>query len=193
MSYDRDRRRRVFEILVLPHREAIYALALRLAGDRPDADQVVQELVQEVYLRAFRYFHSFHGDDVMAWMRVIVVNAFTTWRRRESATRLIFVGSTVNAAAKTREPLWCSGSYDPEWLLITNTDSQRLFALVETLPPTFRQVLLLREVEELSYSDIAAAAGIPVGTVMSRLARARTALRRLWLKKNGAMADGALA
>lgn len=174
MAEDRKRR---FERLALPHLDAAYNLARWLAGDATQAD----DLVQEAYLRAWRYFDTFRGEDMRLWLLTIVRNCFMTWAR-QSRTGLVFSAEPPEDSA---QPLWTGEQHDPEALLLADVDSTRVNQLVAELPVEQREVLLLREVEELSYLDIASITGLPVGTVMSRLSRARAALRQLW-RKDGA-------
>ena len=173
-----DDRRRRFELLALPHLDAAYNLARWLAGNTSDAEDVVQD----AYLRAYRYFDGFQGGNFRVWLLTIVRNAFITWVRENRSGRMVFVPDTPAAeSADTEETLWGSRPRDPEALLLESIDSQTLGRLMERLPAEYREVLLLREVEDLAYKEIAAVTCVPIGTVMSRLARARLSLRNLWL------------
>jgi RNA polymerase sigma factor (sigma-70 family) len=172
-----DDRKRRFELLALPHLDAAYNLARWLAGNASEAD----DLVQETYLRAFRYFDSFQGGDMRVWLLTILRNHFSTWARQSRSGRVTYVGELAPEDLDTRhEPLWVSPGGDPEAMLQQGDDAGRLDALMQQMPAEQRTVLLLREVEELSYQEIATITGVPIGTVMSRLARARAALRRQW-------------
>jgi len=146
----------------LPHLNAAYNLARWLTRNEHDADDVVQE----AYLRALRFFGGFHGRDGRAWLLAIVRNASYDWLRRHRPTE---------AHASFDEDL--HGPVDqgqsPEDLLLERADGLRLREALEALPLAWREVLILREFEGLSYKEIAAIAGIKMGTVMSRLARAR--------------------
>jgi len=173
-----DRKRR-FELLALPHLDAAFNLARWLAGNAADAEDVVQE----AYLRAFRYFDAYQGGDFRVWLLTIVRNCFFTWARENRSNRLVFqpdapIGDTV----ETETTAWGAPPRDPEALLLERIDSQTLSRLIQRLPPEYREVLLLREVEDLAYKEIATVIGAPIGTVMSRLARARLALRKLWFE-----------
>lgn len=168
-----DPRRERFERLALPHLDAAYNLARWLCNDPARAD----DLVQEAYLRAWRYFDAFRGDDMRVWLLTILRNRFATSARQASAGRIIYTGDEPEPEADT---LWSQHTPNPEALLLADADAARVNRLVAALPPDQKEVLLLREVEELSYADIARITEVPVGTVMSRLARARTALRRSW-------------
>jgi RNA polymerase sigma-70 factor (ECF subfamily) len=181
---DDDGRRR-FELLALPHLDAAYNLARWLTGNAEDASDVVQE----AYLRAFRYFSAYKGGNVRVWLLTIVRNSFMTWVRENRSARLVFSGNTP-ASEGAEETLWGTKPRDPEALLLASIDADTLNRLMGRLPPEHREVLVLRELEDLSYQEIAAVAGVPVGTVMSRLARARLALCRLWLAAETESADG---
>lgn len=172
MAHD-DRRRR-FELLALPHLDAAYNLARWLAGNATDAEDVVQD----AYLRAYRYFDSFQGGEFRVWLMSIVRNSFLDWIKENRSARLLF---SAEPADDTANPMWTAPPRDPEALLLDSIDSQTLEQLMQRLPLEYREVLLLREVEDLSYKEIAAITTTPTGTVMSRLSRARRALRKLWL------------
>jgi RNA polymerase sigma-70 factor, ECF subfamily len=174
-----DDRRRRFELLALPHLDAAYNLARWLAGNPTDAEDVVQD----AYMRAFRYFDAFQGGNFRVWLLTIVRNAFVTWVRENRSGRMVFVPDTPLAeSADTDETAWGTKPRDPEALLMDSIDSQTLNRLMEKLPSEYREVLLLREVEDFAYKEIADVIGVPMGTVMSRLSRARLALRKLWLE-----------
>src|SRR6185437_11577863 len=175
-----DDRRRRFELLALPHLDAAYNLARWLAGNTADAEDVVQD----AYLRAFRYFDAFQGGNFRVWLLTIVRNAFMTWVKENRSSRLMFAADApVDEAAGTDQVMWSSPSRDPEALLLESIDSQTLSRLMEQLPAEYREVLLLREIEDLAYKEIALVTGVPLGTVMSRLSRARLSLRKLWLEQ----------
>jgi RNA polymerase sigma factor (sigma-70 family) len=175
-----DDRRRRFELLALPHLDAAYNLARWLARNPSDAEDVVQD----AYLRAYRYFDTFQGGNFRVWLLTIVRNAFVTWVKENRSGRMVFVPDTpVADTAETEETMWGSHPCDPEALLLESIDSQTLSRLMEQLPAEYREVLLLREVEDLAYKEIATVTGVPIGTVMSRLARARLSLRNLWLQQ----------
>ena len=154
----------------MPHLDAAYNLARWLTGNQADAEYVVQD----AYLRAFRYFHAFRGDNFRVWLLTIVRNSFLDWVKDNRATRLLFQPSSEDTHDHA----------DPqptiETLLLERVDRDTLTRLVEQLPTEYREVLVLREIEDMSYKDIAEVTGVPTGTVMSRLSRARLALRRAW-------------
>jgi RNA polymerase sigma factor (sigma-70 family) len=157
---------RNFEDDVLPHLGAAYNLARWLTRDDQDAEDVVQE----ASLRALRFFGGFRGDNARAWFLKIVRNSYHT--------RL---GQKLGAPPTTPfdEPIHSpEQSSNPETLLLQKADRQSLSQALEKLPANFREVLVLREIEGLSYKEIAYVVGIPIGTVMSGLARARERLRR---------------
>ena len=169
-----DDRRRRFELLALPHLDAAYNLARWLAGNTTDAEDVVQD----AYQRAYRYFDAFHGGNFRVWLLTIVRNAFMTWVKENRSGRMVFVPDTPLAdTADTETTMWGSRPRDPEALLLESIDSETLSRLMEQLPAEYREVLLLREVEDLAYKEIAEVTGTPIGTVMSRLARGRALLK----------------
>jgi RNA polymerase sigma-70 factor (ECF subfamily) len=155
-----------FEQTVLPHLDAAYNLARWLTRNEHDAE----DAVQEAYLRAFKFFAGFHGTDGRGWLLTIVRNTCYTWLRRNRVEEL----STPFDEEIHREVV---ASPNPEELLVENADRQHLQDALEELPVEFREALVLREIEGLSYKEIADVSGVPVGTVMSRLARARDRLK----------------
>ena len=169
-----DDRKRRFELLALPHLDAAFNLARWLAGNSADAEDVVQD----AYLRAYRYFDSFQGGEFRVWLLSIVRNSFLDWIKENRSSRLLF---QAEPASETGDQLWTEHARDPEALLLDSIDSQTLEQLMLRLPLEYREVLLLREVEDLSYKEIAVIVNTPQGTVMSRLSRARLALKKLWI------------
>ena len=157
-----------FERLVLPHLDAGYDLARWLTRDGHDAEDVVQDAC----VRALRYLDSLEGSDARAWFLTIVRNAFYDWLRRNRPAEVVHDdNATVEAAVD-------EAGIGPEQAAIRAADIVVLSDAVAALPLQFREVLILRELEDLSYKEIAHVASIPVGTVMSRLARARALLQR---------------
>ncbi len=156
-----------FEQVVLPHMDAAYNLARWLTRNDHDA----QDVVQEAYLRALRFFDGFRGGDSRAWLLTIVRNTCFTWlaqnRAPESTTTFDEEMHSAEGQGST-----------PEMLLLQGADQELVRQALEELPAQFREVLVLRELEGLSYKEIAAITGIPMGTVMSSLARARQRLRQ---------------
>jgi RNA polymerase sigma factor (sigma-70 family) len=156
-----------FEQAILPHLGAAYNLARWLTRNDHDAEDVVQE----AYVRAYEFFGGFHGVDGRAWLLTIVRNTCYTWlgrnRARQPATRF-----------DEEEHSGTRPAASPESRLLEGEDRQLLRQALEDLPPEYREAIVLRELEGLSYKEIAAISGIPIGTVMSRLARARDRLER---------------
>jgi RNA polymerase sigma-70 factor (ECF subfamily) len=153
-----------FEEVFLPHLDAAYNLARWLTRDASDADDVVQE----AYLRAFRFFDGFQGGDSRSWILRIVRNTCYTWLSKNRMSEL---------STEFDEELHNTDGNDPEAALIEDIDRRVLRGLIESLPAEFREVIVLRDVEGLSYKEIAGIADIQLGTVMSRLARARQKLQ----------------
>jgi RNA polymerase sigma-70 factor, ECF subfamily len=156
---------RSFEDVVLPHLDAAFNYARWLTKNDADAEDVVQD----AYLRALRFFSSLRGEDARAWLLTIVRN---TWYGRFPRR----AGSAVMTVADGEEDHRADASLDPEAQMIQQQTVEQVRRALETLPADFREVLVLRELEGLSYKEIAAIIGIPLGTVMSRLARARERL-----------------
>ena len=157
-----DDRRRRFEAQALPHLDAAYNLARWLSRSPADADDIVQDAM----LRAFRAFDGFRGGDARAWLLTIVRNC---WISAGRATRRR--GHTL-----LDDELADSGP-DPEETAIQSAHQRRLERMIARLPDDFREVLILREIQDMSYREIAEITGSPIGTVMSRLARSRAMLR----------------
>jgi len=159
-----------FEAAVLPHLDAAYNLARWLLRD----EQSAQDVVQEAYLRAFRFFDSFRGGDARPWLLSIVRNSCFTWLRERGRDHLEF---DEERDSDQRDPALHEAAESPERLLERKLERSQVNTAIATLPPLFREVLVLREIEALSYEEIAQIVGIPAGTVMSRLSRARSMLR----------------
>jgi len=163
-----------FEATVLPHLDAAYNLARWLLRDEHDA----KDVVQDAYLRAFRFFDSFRGGDSRGWLLTIVRNACYTWLRRARPDELQV---SFDEESHGRE----GGGSNPEVDLLRNADAQSLKNALERLPVGLREAIVLRELEGLSYAEIAAVADIPIGTVMSRLSRSRKRLQESLRASNG--------
>lgn len=165
-----------FATLVAPHLDAAYNLARWLTRNPHDADDVVQE----AYLRAFRFFDGFRGGDGRAWLLTIVRNTGYTWleQNRRSATHVEYDDESASLQAQQNDREEPMHQLDPEQLLLRAGNRQMIEAALRQLPVEYREILVLRELEELSYRQIGEIAGIPLGTVMSRLSRARLQLRR---------------
>ncbi len=155
-----------FEELFLPHLDAAYSLARYLARDAVAAD----DIVQESYLRAFRSFASYRGGDAKSWLLAIVRNCSFDWSKSHRAG--------VDTELPEPDALPDPAQDNPESAALRASESQRVRSSIKRLPEPFRETLVLRELEELSYKEIAQLTGVPVGTVMSRLARARQMLMK---------------
>jgi RNA polymerase sigma-70 factor (ECF subfamily) len=163
---DEANRLALFEQTILPHLDAAYKLARWLTRNQQDAEDVVQE----AYLRAFRFFDGFEGGDGRAWLLAIVRNTCLSWLGRRTASRSTSIefDEHVHRTADQGE--------NAEQVLIRNSKLDSLRACVEALPVEYREVIVMRELQELSYREISEVAGIPIGTVMSRLSRGRMRL-----------------
>src|SRR5213595_2277846 len=160
-----------FEAVVLPHLDAAYTLARYLTRSDHDA----QDVVQDASLRAFRHFGSFRGTgsgEGRAWLLAIVRNTAYTWQRRHH-------GDTLTTEFDEEQHSEAATGEDPETAVVAQGERVALHRAIDELPPEFREVIVLRELEELSYKEIAEVAGVPVGTVMSRLSRARRRLEEV--------------
>jgi RNA polymerase sigma-70 factor (ECF subfamily) len=165
-----DDKRGRFEAQVMPHLDAAYTFARWLAPAPADADDVLQEAV----LRAFRAFDLTRVSDVKAWLFAIVRNChFTALRQRQRRSQVPLPEEHDSADG----PALIASSPDPEEVTIRTDEARNLDELMQLLPAEFREVLVLRELQDLSYREIAEVTGVPIGTVMSRLARARRALK----------------
>jgi RNA polymerase sigma factor (sigma-70 family) len=157
---------RRFEQSFLPHLDVAYNLARWLTRNDQDAEDVVQE----AYLRAFKFFDGFHSADSRPWLLAIVRNTYYTWRQQKRAhEEMMPFDEEIHSISQE--------STNPEELVLHSLNAQLLREALEDLPVEFREVMVLRELEGLSYKEIADIAAIPLGTVMSRLARARKRLQ----------------
>ena len=157
-----------FEEIALPHLQAAYNLARWLTRNDKDAEDVVQE----AYLRAFKHFGTFCATDARPWLLAIVRNTYHTWIRRN---RFPYIEITLDDET-FKHP---TSDDDPEMLLVKEVDKQILRGALRRLPTEFLEVIVLREFEQMSYKQISEVVEIPLGTVMSRLARARKRLAEL--------------
>jgi RNA polymerase sigma-70 factor (ECF subfamily) len=157
-----------FEQVVLPHLDAAYNLARWLTRN----DQDAQDVTQEAFLRAFRFFDGYQGGNLRAWLLTIVRNTCYSWlhQNRPPETAVEFDEEIHSGETP--------GGADPEIQVLASADKETLRRALEELPGIFREVLVLREIEGMSYKEIADVASVSMGTVMSRLARARTRLRQ---------------
>jgi RNA polymerase sigma-70 factor, ECF subfamily len=157
-----------FEQNILPHLDAAYNLARWLTRNEHDAE----DMAQESYLRAFKFFEGFHGTDARAWLLAIVRNTCYTWLQQNRGRETM---ASFDEEIHTIE----NEASNPAKLVLKSDDREMLKEALEELPVEFREVVVLRDLEELSYKQVAEIANIPLGTVMSRLARARERLKRI--------------
>jgi RNA polymerase sigma-70 factor (ECF subfamily) len=155
-----------FEELILPHLNAAYNVARWLVRDRHDAE----DIVQEAYLRAFKFFGSYQGGDARAWVLKIVRNTSYSFLEKSRPAGMAEQFDETLHTTDTVQP-------DAETALLQSVESRMLREALEELPVNFREVLVLRELEGMSYKEIAAVTDLPMGTVMSGLARGRAQLR----------------
>ena len=163
---EQDQRAR-FEAVVMPHLDAAYNLARWLTRNEHDA----QDVVQEACLRAFKFFDSFRGGNGRSWLLSIVRNTSYTWLQQNRKSDLL------TSFEEDKHDLEDTAGI-PDLLLLRGDDHQMVMQALEELSPEFREVMVLRELEELSYKEIAVITQVPIGTVMSRLARARNQLEQ---------------
>jgi RNA polymerase sigma-70 factor (ECF subfamily) len=162
---DPARKLALFEQTVIPHLNAAYNLARWLTRNDDDAE----DLVQEAYLRAFRSFDTFQGEDCRAWLLAVVRNTCFTWLKKKGERPTVEFDEQMHGAADQ--------SPDAESVLLKRAALGSLQDCLEALPVEFREAIVLRELQELSYKEISEIARVPVGTVMSRLARGRKRLQ----------------
>jgi RNA polymerase sigma-70 factor (ECF subfamily) len=159
-------KRTLFEQTFMPHLNAAYNLARWLTRNGDDAE----DLVQDAYLRAFRSFDTFQGEDSRAWLLAVVRNTCLTWLRKKGHAPTAEFDEQVHSAADE--------SPSAESILLNRAALGSLHDCLEALPLEFREAIVLRELEELSYKEISEIARVPVGTVMSRIARGRKRLQQ---------------
>jgi RNA polymerase sigma factor (sigma-70 family) len=158
--------RRQFEQATLPYLDASYNLAKWLTKD----EHAAEDVVQEAYLRAARYFGSFRGGDGRAWLLGVVRRASFDWLAKQRAQQAVVYDEDVHDRGDE--------SSNPEFLAVRKCDEAHVRQALEELPPQLREVIVLRELEGLSYQQLASVTGVPIGTVMSRLSRGRQQLQR---------------
>ena len=171
-----------FEEIALPHLPAAYNLARWLVRNDHDAEDVVQE----AYLRAFKFFGGYRGGESRTWLLTIVRNTCYTWLQRNRAREL------TGSIDETPDEVALDFA-NPELRLVQDVDAQMVRAALAELPLEFRDVMVMRELEEFSYKEIATIADLPIGTVMSRLARGRKRLHSLLATRIGLDAKGGAA
>ena len=157
-----------FEAVVLPHLDAAFNLARWMTRNTTDAEDIAQEAM----LRAFRFFDTFRGEDGRVWLLTIVRNTYLTWIRRQ-------LPQQNSAEFDERLHTDIEAALTPESEFLRQATADQVRNAIEHLPPEFREVILMRELEQLSYKEIAAVTQSPLGTVMSRLSRGRSMLRQL--------------
>jgi RNA polymerase sigma-70 factor (ECF subfamily) len=172
---ENDRARR-FRDIALPHLDGVYTLARYLAGNAADAE----DAVQDCYLRALRHFDTFRGPDIRPWLFTILRNVCHAAHARRAPEQL------ADEHDEQSRSVWQEDAGTPETQALRQHDDATIRRLVGELPPPFREVIVMREIDELSYRDSATVTGTPVGTVMSRLARGRALLRAAWNAANAA-------
>jgi len=178
-----DKARR-FRDAALPCLDDVYTLARYLLRDTADAE----DAVQECYLRALRHFDTFRGPAIKPWLFAILRNVCRgEFARKSSGLNYIdqYVGGETDKDEDAVRPLWQEPQVSPETETLHQRDAQTIRRLVAELPELFREAIVLREINDLPYRDIADVIGVPVGTVMSRLARARSMLRKAWIAEEG--------
>jgi RNA polymerase sigma factor (sigma-70 family) len=157
-----------FEEKISPHLKSAYNLARWLTRSHEDAE----DIVQEAFLRAFSAFESFRGEEAKPWLLTIVRNTSMTFLKRNR-----HAVATIGLEETLEDPT--ERSAGPEEILLISCDREQVRRALEQMPSDFREALILREMEGLSYKDISATIGVPLGTVMSRLSRGRDWLRRI--------------
>ena len=157
-----------FRSIVMPHIDEAYRLAQWLTGNRTDAEDVVQD----ASIRAFRAIRNFAGGSARSWVLSIVRNTAYSWLRKNRPAEVVTVEDLEAVELEQANP-GDRSSGTPEAALIAKTDAEQLRAAIAALPSPFRETLVLRDIEGLDYREIAQATEVPIGTVMSRLARAR--------------------
>ena len=168
---------RRFEMQVMPHLGAAYRHAMALARSRADAE----DLVQEALLRAYRGLQGLRDAEAKAWLLTIVRNCFYSSRTRQQKRAAI----SAPATTADLEEVPIARDLEPESVSLGEERKRELGDALAKLSTEHREILLLREVEDMSYREIASIANLPIGTVMSRLARARLTLRETWVAEHG--------
>ena len=176
-----DEKARRFRDAALPYLDDVFTLARYLMRNTADAE----DAAQECYLRALRHFDSYRGPAMKPWLLTILRNVCNAEFARRG-NRETLSDSALDEPAAEEVPIWQEPQASPETAMLRQHDDDRIRGLVAGLPAQFREVIVLREINDLSYQEIAQVAGVPVGTVMSRLARARTMLRSAWNVAEGA-------
>ena len=171
-----DGRAERFKTLALPYLDEVYTLARYLLRNASDAD----DAVQECYLRAFRHFDTFRGGPIKPWLLAILRN--TCHATYAGGARLVYAAELSDAQGV---PMWREDTETPEQAVLRRHSTETMQRLIGELPAEFKEVIVLREINDLSYRDIATVIEAPIGTVMSRLARGRKLLRDAWIAAEG--------
>ena len=162
-----------FEQSVLPHLDAAYNLARWMTRNDHDAEDVVQE----AFMRAMRYFDRLKGTDARPWLLGIVRNTCYTWLQKNRPAELVALDDPDTLEAQVEASAYSVGA-TPEVIVLQSANRKLVNQALEELPVAYREVIVMREIEDMSYKEISAVAGIPMGTVMSRLSRGRELLKR---------------
>ncbi|MDB6142006.1 MAG: polymerase sigma factor, sigma-70 family [Pseudomonas sp.] len=162
-----------FDELLVPHMDAAYNLARWLTGN----ESAARDVVQESALKAFKFLHRFEGGNAKAWLLTIVRNESYTWLKASAGHRWISIGDDI-----AEDDSALADSRTPEITAIHTQDAALLQQALKALSPAFREVIILKELEDMPYKDIAKVTDVPLGTVMSRLARARAMLKIEFMK-----------
>jgi RNA polymerase sigma-70 factor, ECF subfamily len=165
-----DEQQKRFEALALPHLDAAFNLARWLTRNDHDA----QDVVQDAFMRALRYFGSFRGDNARGWLLQIVRNTCFSWMKENRPAEIVAFEDNEEVIEEMPGP----SADEPHTAVVRRADAELIDRAIAALPIAYREVLVLREIEDFSYTEIAKIADIPVGTVMSRLSRARSLLRK---------------
>ncbi|TAI60082.1 sigma-70 family RNA polymerase sigma factor [Bradyrhizobium sp. Leo170] len=174
-SEDNPEKARRFREAALPYLDDAYTLARYLLRDASDAE----DAVQECFLRAYKHFDSYRGPAMKPWLFAILRNVCRAEYARRAGIKIGAIEDVADSAEAT--PLWHEAQETPETQMLREKDSAAIRRLIAALAEPFRETFVLREIQNLSYREIADVAAVPVGTVMSRLARARAMLRSAWL------------
>jgi RNA polymerase sigma-70 factor (ECF subfamily) len=176
INRDEGDKARRFREIALPHLDALYTLARYITRNPTDAD----DAVQECYLRAYRYFDGVQVENVKPWLMAILRNVCRAEYARRSTDPVTPIEMDV---VSNVVPLWQEEQESPELGRVRQEDAASIRELLASLPVQFREVIVLRDLEDLSYREIARALDVPIGTVMSRLARGRSMLRAAWCRR----------